>query len=740
MPINLSGSLVLTGSLAVTGEITMSGSIASASYALSSSYAANADLLDNRDSSTFANTGSNTFDGGQYLSSSFNPTGFSTTASLYTDGGLRVTKDAYISGTLYLNNVTVYGTQSVCYITSSQLNIASNLITVNTATPSVQFGGLAVYDSGSTGLTGSILWDSTNNHWIYSNPSGSSYSGGMFISGPRTSTLGSETGTTSCMLLAGQGGDHLTSSMIYHSSTVTCFHGNSTITSAGAACFASSIDAGSYIRNTNSGADAAVTIAADGVSHYISATNAARTAYRNLLLNPYGCNVGIGTTVPLAKATVRGGNLGNTISMASTVLSVQANDQGIFMGSFNGTPNFGSWIQAGREAFDIPFDLALQPNGGNIGIGTSSPGRLLEVYSCSTDRGGFIRSSNCGTAGITSSYFEMFIGGCAMSIPTWRNAGIIEAVTTCGIVLSAFCNNIAFQVGNRSEVMRITNAGNVLLACSTDFNKGAKLQITQNASNTNAIDFKNSDATYSHIGTFANNMYLTQNYYYAGGQNNDCSGYGQTAITMGVSTTSGDSYIDFAMSDPGATSPSGKMRLNSAGTLLIGTLICTSEANLILGAKSTIEGGQLILQKGTSCACATHLDNFNDSFRIMSGTNTGSTAVNMSINHVNGIATFSSTICAPLITSAANNISITGTQFLTTLATDNALYIITAQPEAGSGTSAAALITSRTNQNPSVQTIVSSSSLSFVTSGYNLCLCSNLAYGMSARWGIIRLA
>jgi hypothetical protein len=171
---------------------------------------------------SYATTGSNTFDGGQYLSSSFNPTGFSTTASLYTDGGLRVTRDAYISGTLYLNNVTVFGTQSVAYISSSQLNIGTNLITVNTDTPSVRFGGLAVYDSGSTGLTGSLLWDSQNNHWVYSNPSGSSYSGGMFISGPRTSTLGSETGTTSCMLLAGQGGDHLTSSMIYHSSTTTC--------------------------------------------------------------------------------------------------------------------------------------------------------------------------------------------------------------------------------------------------------------------------------------------------------------------------------------------------------------------------------------------------------------------------------------------------------------------------------------------------------------------------------------
>jgi len=196
--------------------------------------------LENRTGS-YATTGSNTFVGGAYFSSSFNPTGFTTTASLYTDGGLRVTRDAYISGTLYLNNVTVFGTQSIAYISSSQLNIGTNIITVNTDTPSVRFGGLAVYDSGSTGLTGSILWDSQANHWVYSNPSGSSYSGGMFISGPRTSTLGSETGTTACMLLAGQGGDHLTSSMIYHSSTATCFHGNSFISSSGAACFSGQV-------------------------------------------------------------------------------------------------------------------------------------------------------------------------------------------------------------------------------------------------------------------------------------------------------------------------------------------------------------------------------------------------------------------------------------------------------------------------------------------------------------------
>jgi hypothetical protein len=175
--------------------------------------------------SKYATTGSNTFTGCQYISNTTAPTGFSnTTAAVYTDGGLQVTKDSYFSSSLYIKgDLIVYGTQSVSYITSSALNISTNIISVNTATPSVRYGGLAVYDSGSTGLTGSLLWDSQNNHWLYSNPSGSSYSGGMLISGPRnTGSLGNEQGTTACMLLAGQGGDHLTSSAIYHDSATTC--------------------------------------------------------------------------------------------------------------------------------------------------------------------------------------------------------------------------------------------------------------------------------------------------------------------------------------------------------------------------------------------------------------------------------------------------------------------------------------------------------------------------------------
>jgi hypothetical protein len=170
-------------------------------------------------SSTLATTGSNTFTGQQYVSNTNAPVNFTDTASLYTDGGLRVGKDAYVSGTLYLNNLTVFGTQSVNFITSSQLDISDNVITVNTSTPAIRFGGIAVRDSGSlgTGLTGSLLWDSQNNHWVYTNPSGSSYSGGMMISGPRASSLGEEQGTTFNALMKGQGGDHITSSGIFES-------------------------------------------------------------------------------------------------------------------------------------------------------------------------------------------------------------------------------------------------------------------------------------------------------------------------------------------------------------------------------------------------------------------------------------------------------------------------------------------------------------------------------------------
>ena len=122
------------------------------------------------------------------------------------------------SGAIINGNLTVIGTASFTYTTASVVNIGGNLINLNTDNPAARFGGMTVTDSGSFGTssTGSLLWDSQNNRWIYSNPSGSSYDGGLLISGPRnTSGLGSEEGTTLNALMKGQGGDHITSSGVF---------------------------------------------------------------------------------------------------------------------------------------------------------------------------------------------------------------------------------------------------------------------------------------------------------------------------------------------------------------------------------------------------------------------------------------------------------------------------------------------------------------------------------------------
>jgi hypothetical protein len=117
-------------------------------------------------------------------------------------------------------NLTVYGTSSISYISQSQTNIGSNLITLNTNTPSIKFGGIAVFDSGSSQLSGSLLWDSTKSRWLYSNPSGSTYNSALLISGPKnTSTLGNEDGLLVNVITKGQGTDHITSSALIEDGT-----------------------------------------------------------------------------------------------------------------------------------------------------------------------------------------------------------------------------------------------------------------------------------------------------------------------------------------------------------------------------------------------------------------------------------------------------------------------------------------------------------------------------------------
>jgi hypothetical protein len=147
-----------------------------------------------------------------------------------------------ISGTTFSNNdfsfplnVTVNGlltatSQSIIYITSSQLNVGSNDIVLNT-TEQLRFGGLTVFDSGSANQSGSLFWDSLHNVWLYVH-AGTSNTSSIVITGPEnTGVLGSEQFLTPNRVpKAGLIGDHIVDSQISDNGTTVGISGNLSVT------------------------------------------------------------------------------------------------------------------------------------------------------------------------------------------------------------------------------------------------------------------------------------------------------------------------------------------------------------------------------------------------------------------------------------------------------------------------------------------------------------------------------
>jgi hypothetical protein len=195
-----------------------------------------------------------------------------TASSAIGSGGGSVTSASFASTASYLNdlnqnltingNLTVFGTASYTLVSASQFNVGTNTISVNVFEPAQRFGGLIVYDSGSLShqATASLFWDSLHNHWVYQNASGSGYSGGMFMSGPRnTGSLGEEPGLTKWFITRGDGGDHLNDTQIFSSGSVHIVTGSLTVTGnvIATSSWASNAVTASYIDPTFISASAA---------------------------------------------------------------------------------------------------------------------------------------------------------------------------------------------------------------------------------------------------------------------------------------------------------------------------------------------------------------------------------------------------------------------------------------------------------------------------------------------------
>ena len=132
-----------------------------------------------------------------------------------------------IGGTKTFNDIVVNGTGSFAYFisTESELNtIGQSFIVLNNDTPTQRYAGLAVYDSGSAGVTASLEFDGQTNDWFYeySDDNGVTTDHGTVLFGPAYNTKGTPSYPTNNTIQKGNGGHHLLDSNITdNGSTIT---------------------------------------------------------------------------------------------------------------------------------------------------------------------------------------------------------------------------------------------------------------------------------------------------------------------------------------------------------------------------------------------------------------------------------------------------------------------------------------------------------------------------------------
>ena len=250
------------------------------------------------------------------------------------------------------------------------------------------------------------------------------------------------------------------------------------------------------------------------------------TTHGNVFLASGGGNVGIGTTGPENKLTIYSGSTGDDVLPA---LGVNGGKLGIFNG--NPYPKYGLisgvlangnvFFQSQRiDATATAYNILLNPNGGNVGIGTTGPAYKLDVNGAinatsvlvngvavgaggtqwASGSGGVI-SYTGGSVGIgtTSPFTNLSVNGAGTShSDTFKSIITLNQDYTnyrglylgynpneqTGILAAAgISGNLAFYTFNSvwAEKMRITAAGNVGIGTT---NPGGTLDVASASSAT----------------------------------------------------------------------------------------------------------------------------------------------------------------------------------------------------------------------------------------------------------------
>ena len=140
-----------------------------------------------------------------------------------TGGTLTITGGTTIAGDLSITgNLSLLGSATEVHISSSVIELDDNIIRLNAYSPFERYAGFEVIDSGSSGVSASLVWDSQNDYWMFVSSSGQSSK----LIGTTPGTYGSESNLTLNRLTKATGTSSIGDSLMSDNGTTLAYNTN----------------------------------------------------------------------------------------------------------------------------------------------------------------------------------------------------------------------------------------------------------------------------------------------------------------------------------------------------------------------------------------------------------------------------------------------------------------------------------------------------------------------------------
>ena len=303
---------------------------------------------------------------------------------------------------LNINSITasnaVFQSASIGFlqtVTGSATIIGDAFVIVNNDTPTQRYAGIKVYDSGSVGVTASLAWDGQTHDWKYEYSSSATHEGGVLLTGPEGTDLGTLPYPTANAIQKGTGTHHLEASNITDDGTLVTIDSN--VSASGYISASSFIGDGSSLSNLP---EAGLVLGGTATSLQSSLTTTPATAS------------GAGDIAIGDNAITQGGD---AISIGKNANDTNKDAQAIAIGT--DTEASFSTIALGYRADASNYGMALGAysiNRGGVSVGRSANatgGNATAIGSDATVGGQ--QGVAIGTQANASNNYSVAIGGLA---------------------------------------------------------------------------------------------------------------------------------------------------------------------------------------------------------------------------------------------------------------------------------------------------------------------------------------